>query len=422
MSTALERARVWLAQRRFDRAEAELRTVLAGEPASGPAHALLGLTLLALDRAPEAVDEARAAIAATPELALAHYALARALASRGMLAEAHRALAEALRLDPQDADAWALEGVICLQEREWERARQMAERALEIDAEHVEAANVRARALVQLGRDADADATLAQTLAHDPENAATHTNVGWSLLERSAPDEAQQSFLEALRLEPDNDAARAGLLESLKARNRFYRAMLALAFWLGRQRRRTVWALLILLWLVPRLLRNLARVYPQLEPVVVPIVIGCAALVLLSWVIGPLFNASLLFHPVGRHALSARERAGAVAVTACLSGALLALVAGFALQSVPSFVAGFALLLFIVPVAAPFDLDNPRRRRHATVVAAVLAALAIAAGLVFQLGGEHGGPVAGMLLGFYGLGVFATSWLVNSWQLSPRTD
>jgi tetratricopeptide (TPR) repeat protein len=413
---------VWLAQGRNDRAEAELRGLLAEDPGSAGAHALLSLTLLALERPIEAEDEARAAIGAGPELMLAHYALAAALVSRGMLEEAQQAIAQTLRLSPRDPDAWALQAQIHLGRRAWEPARLAAERALGTDAEHIGAKNVRALALVQLGRQADADATLADALAREPENATTHASRGWSLLQRGAVGEARQHFLEALRLEPDQEAARAGLLESIKARNRFYRAMLAFQFWLGRQQKRTVWVVLLGLWIVPRILRGLARQYPAVTPLVLPIVAAFAIFAFSTWIIGPLSDAFLFFHPIGRHALNEREKTGSAAVIGCIVGAVLFVTAGIAFGSATLVLGGLALLPFIIPLSATFELDNPRRRRHAALIATGLACIAVAAGLAFLLGGARGAPVAATLAVLYLLGVFASSWLTNSWHLSSRTD
>jgi tetratricopeptide (TPR) repeat protein len=419
VSAALDSARVWLEQGRHDRAEGELRRALAQDPSNAAAHALLGLTLVALDRAAEAVDEARAAIAAAPESPLAHHAHAAALEHRGQPREARQAIAEAQRLDARNPDTWALLGQIELTDRAWAEALRAANQALAIDPEHVGAINVRARALVQLGRDADADATLAQALRHDPENATTHANLGWALLQRGEVERAQAGFLEALRLAPGHDSARAGLVESIKARNRLYRGMLAYSFWMARQRRRTVWAVLILVWLVPRFLRSVAREYPGAEPFLAPLGIGLALLVLLTWILGPLTDAFLFFHPVGRHALLRREKLGAAAVSACLAGSIVCFATAALARVAPPGALGFVLLLFVLPLSATFGMDNPRRRRHLAIYTSVLAVLGLAGVVLVFVSGPPAGAIPLVL---FLLGTLALTWLVNAWQLNPRTD
>ena len=65
------------------------------------------------------------------------------------------------------------------------------------------ALNLRAMALVQLGRKDEAAATLGSALADDPENALTHANQGWALLHQGDHAKALEHFREALRLDPE---------------------------------------------------------------------------------------------------------------------------------------------------------------------------------------------------------------------------
>ena len=419
MSAALESARVWIRQGRHDRAEAELRRALTEAPGEPVTHALLALTLVRLDRGAEAVDEARRAITLAPASPLAHYAHADALDHRGQVREAREAIGEALRLEPEDADSWALAGQIELTDRGWDAALRAADRALAVDPEHVSAINVRARALVQLGRKVDAERTLSHALTQDPENASTHANRAWARLQHGDVRGAQDGFLEALRLEPEHEGARAGLIESIKARNAFYRGMLAFGLWMGRQRRQTVWLVLILLWLVPRFLRVLARRYPDAEPFLAPVTIGIVLLVFLSWIIGPLSDAFLLFHPVGRHALSRRETTGAAAVSACLVAALACAVAAGAAGVVSLGALGLVLLLFVLPLSATFGMENPRRRRQLAYYTAALAVLGFTGFILVLVGGAAAGAIPLVL---FLLGTVALTWFVNAWKLDPRTD
>ena len=90
-------------------------------------------------------------------------------------------------------------------------------------------------ALVQLGRKDEAQQTLGSALANDPENALTHANQGWALLHRGDHAKALEHFREALRIDPELDWARAGIVEALKARHLIYRVMLRFFLWMGRQ-------------------------------------------------------------------------------------------------------------------------------------------------------------------------------------------
>jgi hypothetical protein len=100
-------------------------------------------------------------------------------------------------------------------------------------------------------------------------------------------------------------AQRHFLVESIKARNRFYRAMLSSLLWLRRQQQRVIWVVLALVWVVPWLLRGVAA----------PLAFLFTAFAFLAWIIGPLYNVLLFFHPLGRRALGSREKIGAAVVT-----------------------------------------------------------------------------------------------------------
>lgn len=418
---SLERARVWLSQGRHDLAEDELRASLREDPQDALAHALLSLTLVERDRADEGEQEARLAIAGAPDVALCHYALASSLQARGKLRESEAAIGQALQLDPQDADAWALLAASHFGQRRWAMARTMAERALQIDPEHVGALNLRARALAQEGDGGAAESTLAEALSRDPENAWTHNNRGWTLLQSGAVARAREHFLEALRIDPELEGARVGLIESIKAQNRFYRAMFSFFLWLGRHRKESVWVVLIGLWIAPRLLRRLGESYPAAQPILTPLAVALALFAFLTWIIDPLANLALFLHPIGRHALQARERIGALAVATSLAAALASFGLGIAFAAEGLVFFGIAALLFVIPVSGAFSQENPRYRRIAVAISGVLAALALVAA-VLAAGGEAVRSVGLGLLGLYVLGVMGTSFLLNAWSLSPRTD
>lgn len=423
--TSMDHARVWLEQGRADLAQMALRRALTEDPENSLAHALLSLCLAQLERAAEAVHEAREAIRTAPDASLGHYALGVALLARGELADARRALGEALRIAPRDAKSWAVMGSVELADRRWAAALEAADRALAIDPEHLGAANVRATALGQLGRDGEADRELARALGHDPENATTHVTAGWRWLAQGQPAKAGEHFLEALRLEPDHEGARLGILEALKARNRFYRAMLGWFLWLGRQSRRTVWLVVLGVFVLPRGLRVLARNNPALEPWVTPVIVLVALFVYLTWIIDPLFDASLFLHPLGRNALSREERRRALAVTLCLGAGLLGGVV--AVLWIPAlFVLALLSLSFVIPLSACLGVDGPRRRRIARWALAAMALLATVAAVTGTAGlatdDERWFATAAPVFTVYFVGLLLTTLMAARFSLDPKTE
>ena len=241
-----QRALVLFEQSRLDLAEPEVRLALADDPDNAFAHALLSICMLEREDWNGATDEARTAVRLAPESPFAHATLARVLASRQYLDEALESVEESLRLDPTDADTYALLALIQTERRDWSSALHAAEQGLEHDAEHVGCNNARAMALTKQGRTSEAGNTLAAALGRDPENPMSHANLGWTSLHAGDNKKAARTFPRGSSTRPhDEDWARAGLVEALKARNPIYGLMLRYFLFMGSLSRRVQWGLVI---------------------------------------------------------------------------------------------------------------------------------------------------------------------------------
>lgn len=308
MSHHLSRAELLLAQSRPADAEREVRMALGEAPGDPFALAVLARALVAQKKPREALDPARAAVAAAPDLAYVHHILAHVHLT---LDDAKAALASAntaVSLDPDDGDLLAQRGSIHLARRDWRAALADAEDALRIQAENTFALNVRAVALRQLGRADEAAAAGAGILERAPEDALSHCTQGWTLLQRGDSRGALTHFREALRLEPDYESARQGMLEALKARNPVYRGMLAYFLWMGRQSSTIQWVFFFVTFFGQRFARRLADQDPTLGTIVWPLLIAFYVFVYLSWTSVPMFNLLLRVNRFGRLVLSRRER------------------------------------------------------------------------------------------------------------------
>ncbi len=308
MSAHVARAQLLLAQSRPADAERELLLALGAQPDDTAALALLALSRCDQGKGSEALAAAETAVGLAPDSAYLHYVRAVALHRLNRESDARLAIAEALRLQPDDEDYFPLLASIELAARDWNAALTAAEQALALNPEHVNAANLRAMALVRLGRKEEATATVEFALHRAPDNAFSHANQGWNCLHRNDPKKAQEHFREALRLEPDLEYARQGMLEALKARNPVYRGMLAYFLWMGRLSTKLQWAFVIGMFFGTRAVRALASAQPTLGWVLWPILGLFYAFVYLSWTAGPMFNLLLRFNRFGRHVLSRDQR------------------------------------------------------------------------------------------------------------------
>lgn len=409
MSVEFERGLVLYRQSRFEQAQTALQQAIAVDPHNAYAHALLALCLSEREQFREAEASARQAVSLDPTLDLAHYARARVAYDRHAYGDATAAIREAIELGPSNPDYRALLAAVCFDQRRWQDALNAAEEGLRLDAEHGGCANLRAMALVKLGRRREAGATIDAALARDPENATTHANRGWTLLEQHDPARALEHFREALRLDPTNDWARQGIVEGLKSRNPIYAVMLRYFLWMSKRTRGEQWGVLLLGVFGFRALANAAEASPWLAPWVLPLLILYVAFVLLTWTAEPLFNLVLRLDRFGRLALSEEQTVESNIVGALVVVSLASLGAHFVAASDSRLL--LAAILFgslIIPVAATFRCQRGWPR---TTMGAFTAAVALAgvAGLALD---------EGLLMGAL-LGVLLSMW-VGNWLIGQQ--
>src|SRR5688500_11217112 len=294
-------------QNRYADAEREFRQAAGNDPNDAYVRAMLGLTLSHQERFDEAEREVREALKLDPGLPFVHYARAFVLDDRRRYGEAESSIAEAISMEPEDADFYALLAQIRLNQKNWKGALEAAELGLQNDAEHVGCTNLRAMALVNLGRKEEAGITIDSALAKDPENSVTHANQGWALLHAGDHKKALEHFREALRLDPENEWAREGIIEALKAQNFIYAAMLKYFLWMGRLSSNMQWMVILGGVFGMRILRAAARSNPALQPYVLPIQVIYIIFVFLTWTADPLFNLLLRLNKFGRMVLNRAE-------------------------------------------------------------------------------------------------------------------
>lgn len=320
-----ERATLLAAHGKPELAEQLLRRLLEVDSEHAPGHALLAQLAADASRVDEALDLARRAIALEPELAYAHHGLAYVHWVREEYEAALKAALEACRLGSFEPNHHALAAQVLVAEKRWKDALAHTECGLELDASHVACLNLRALALRNLGRGDEARATVESALAEDPENAYTHLNQGWALLQQGDAKRAIAHFQESLRHDPSLDEARAGLVEALKARNPFYRLVLGWFLWLGRYTAARQRQILLGLFVASICGRNLLKTagHPEAAEWVGYTWLG---FVMATSCAVPFFNFLLLLHPIGRRALDPAARRNAIllgcAALACIGIAI----------------------------------------------------------------------------------------------------
>jgi len=382
MNPSLARAQLLLEQSRYDLAERELQNTLTADPDHALAHALLAVCHLQREKFEDATREAKTALGLEPDLPYAAYVLGLVLYRRRRFDEALQAVEEALSLDPSNTAFHALLSQIHLDERRWPQALEAAERGLEIDAEDVGCNNLRAAALLKLGRRAEAGATIDGTLARDPQDATSHAMQGWALLHSGDPRKAMEHFRESLRLNPESDWAKAGIVEALKARNIVYGLMLRYFLFMARMSGRVQWAIILGGYFGNQLLRRLAEANPRWAPWIWPIVTAYVVFCLMTWISYPMFNLFLRLHPFGKYALSADQKRGANWIGACVFLALVSLVAWLGFQVPLAHLGAMTFGFLLMPLSGTLSCHEGWPRRLMAVYTAFLFATMLAALLV----------------------------------------
>jgi tetratricopeptide (TPR) repeat protein len=410
----MERASLLISQARYDLAESELRRSLGADPDDAYAHGLLALCLVRRQQYAQATIEATESIRLTPDMPFSHYALAYVLYQRNEFERASDVVAEAIELDADDPDFTALLANIRIGQERWDDALEAAERGLALDPEHAASVNARAVALVRLRRQNEARDTVSDALARDPEDAYTHANQGWIYLHQADYDRALEHFREALRLDPDLEWARLGIIEALKARFLPYGLILRYFLWMSRLSPRTRWGVLIGAYVAYMVLGGLAATNPWLGAVVALYL----PIALITWTASPIANLLLSLNRFGRLALSRDEKMQSSLEGICLLSAGVACVVGLNSGSRLASSSALFLGLLTIPVTATFNCDTGDRRRLMALLTAGIAAVGLC-GIGLLLGAPTN-PWGTNLLTYATWGAGLSSWIGNAQSQSPE--
>jgi tetratricopeptide (TPR) repeat protein len=400
-----ERIQWLLDQQRYALALEQLHQWLSESPEKPIIHAFLALCHSELQQAEPALHHAQTAVALGPDLSYSHYILGVVQQDKGQWKAAHESFLQALQLDPEDPDYHTRLGLLFWQQGQWSPALRSAETALRYAPDHIDALNLRSMSLVRLGATDQAVDNMNTALGHDPENPRVHTNRGWSLLYANDHAKALDAFREALRLDPGMAWAQEGMLEALKARYRLYRAFQRYRFWASRYgARQQLWVMILWVIALRALFAYTGTSWPALTLGVMGVYFG---LVLMTWLIDPLFNLVLSFDAHGKYLLSAREHQGARLMGGMLAAGVLLCVTGL-LSTVDSLLlSGVFCFLMLVPAASTQATVHEPHREILRFYTLFLSILALGTVTSFLLGAQ----TAFM----FSMICFGVSWLAFSW-------
>jgi tetratricopeptide (TPR) repeat protein len=395
----LDRADILLNQGRYKDAEDSIKQVLQQEPDNDYALAMLGRCYVNTKRYDEGLDVIQQAIALSPNNDFYFYLLGFTYYQKDIYKVAKEQLGQAIEINPYRAEYYGMMSHVLLQEKEFERALFKANEGLAIDPENLTCLNARSIALNKLKRTEDAIATMQNALAQDPDNSITHATVGWNFLEKGRHKDAQKHFLEALRIEPNYGNAKTGLKESLKSKVPPYRWLLQYSFWVHNSGKKVAQYLPIILYIVFRVLIAAFKSNDSTSGIAWALGGLYLLFVVTSWSINSIANFFLLFHPLGKHALTNSERWSAKTVVVAMISGLLLLVASewivVGSEGGQYFIAGLILISLALPLGVmeyPIQVKSKSKRELFTklllitgLISLLVVAVAPEAGFVLSV-------------------------------------
>lgn len=406
--SVLERAHLLMAHDRPEEAEKTLRGWLAENPEDDRAMAFLARALFFQDRNDEAVEVARAAVGLDPDDSYNHWIHARALACRNDTKEALAAIEEAIRIDPDEPRSYSLKAMLLSGMSRNEEALEAIDTALSLTPEEADLLTNRAMILNALNRPGEAKAAVEASLRLSPDQSDSHTEMGWAHLRDGNAKAAANSFMEALRIDPEDDRARAGIVEALKARIPLYRWILNFFFWLGSMSSRARWGVILGLYFGSKILKAVARTNPEYQPFLYPLLGIYIVFIFLTWTASPLCNLFLRMHPVGKHALDADDKLASSLVGLLLLSCIIMGIAGAVLSIPALMISGLAGLLYMIPLSGAFQFSAGPVRKKMMIFTSGIGLCGIAA-----LASALIGDFKFELLAIYFLGCFFYSWIHN---------
>jgi len=363
MAAHLERAKLLLDTHRAAEAEKEVRLGLEQSPEDRELLHTLCSALVQQEKINEAREAAEFLVTLAPNWEDAHLmtCVIELEAKHYKLAE--RAAQEARRLAPYSVTPRQNLAVCYARQEFWHSALVEAEAGLALSPTNPGCANIRSLALINIGDQAESVKAADSALEQNPENARSQLMAGWAKLKANDHRSALEHFSEALRLDPNNESARSGLVAAMKAQSPIYRGLLAIGKMSGGERR-----IIIIGGVIGY---NILDTKPDME--IWTSIIGLLWVTFVMFVgLSPAFyNAVLMADRRGRFALLPRQRYAAIALVLCLSSALGWYLAGTIAHWVDSFWA-LLILIYAAPLTHAFNNREGWRQTTGYIMAALL--------------------------------------------------
>lgn len=262
-----------------------------------------------------------------------------------------------IALSPYNSSFFGYKSLILIVLKKYEEALLFANKGLEIDAKDVICLNSRTKALTKLNKKEEAYKTLENTLADNPEDQFTHTNAGWTNLELANYTKANDHFKEALQKDPNDNYAKQGILESIKAKNLVYKYFLKYSFWIQNQKTKNQWFFIIGIYVLYKfgMTASTKLGFNFLTPIIAVIYMS---FVFGVWLISPISNSILLFNNFSKYLLDKKDKHTAYSFLFLISVSFISAVLFYFLNENYLLFSCVAFLSAIIPITHTLQNNN----------------------------------------------------------------
>ena len=395
----LQRIELLLNQSRYEDAKRELETYLSNNPSDFFARRAYVVTLINCGDHDLARDRCEALLAEYPEsLDILHLSIEIDLADE-YYDKAESKVDLLKQMSALDEETFVLEARVKMGQRNYDKALLAIGKALEYDANNIEALNLKIALEGQLGKSHPQD-SINHALKLNPENPYTIANHAYQLLRDGKVEAALERSAEALQKDPNNPLGRQVMADAMRSRFWLFRLFFKYGEFISRLTAKSSWAFIIGVYIGYRIIRSLANQYP----ILLPLVYLLFGLFILSWLIQPIANLYLYFNKYGKLLLDKDDTKMALS-----TGAALAI----AIPSFCLYIAGINPDLFLrlaavagfsaIPLSSYLSPTNKSNQQRLTFLTFGIIGMGLLA-LFFNIG---------LFIILFFLGIFAYQWIIN---------
>ncbi len=274
--------------------------------------------------------------------------------------EALAVIDDALKIDPEYSQAYAAKAYIYVRMEKWAEAEKYAKESLALDADNPFASSVLSSALRMQNKLDEGAELAADTLAKDPDDSLSHSNAGWLYLHKQNYPQAEIHFKEALRLEPNYESARIGMLEAFKARSFIYRWYLQYCLFMSRQTQMVRVLIIVGIYLASKfVLKNFNTLFNGPMVIVGYVVVVAMYLFFFwSWLAGGVGSLLVWRDKTARYALNKGEKLDAFFVGGGFFFGIFLLALGLLMKLKALIVLSIAIILATVLFSVTFTNKN----------------------------------------------------------------